>query len=64
MVDFFSRYGRQISLYARSYNIAVYGFDGNNYVGFIPDQSTNALKTLEPGRGYWILATNAVTWIL
>jgi hypothetical protein len=42
---------------------AVYGFDGKSYMSYIPGDE-NGLKTLEPGKGYWIYASEAANWTL
>jgi hypothetical protein len=44
---------------------AVYSYrsDKNNFDSWFPPSEDN-LKTLEPGSGYWVLATEAATWTL
>jgi hypothetical protein len=41
----------------------VYGYDAasKSYIGYVPG-STNNLSSLEPGKGYWIFATENVNW--
>jgi hypothetical protein len=43
--------------------VAVYGFNtgSGTYSSFVPGEQSD-LTTLEPGRGYWIYATEGVNW--
>jgi hypothetical protein len=41
--------------------LAVYAYDGNNYEAYIPGASSNPLKKIEAGRGYWVYMNDAAT---
>jgi hypothetical protein len=45
--------------------LAIYAFDNasNSYKGYVPGTGGD-LQTLEPGQGYWIYASENVTWTL